>query len=149
MYGNLPPPQPRQLFHHNQQPYRAVPPPAGFYQNQQFNRAVPPPPLRPQFYPNQQLNRPNFYENQRFHRPNVYENQQFNRSNFIENQQFRPRPSPPKALNFRNWEYARPGPPPHCGKFASFFNVAFTPIWVHSTGGTIPRLDKRNVYVVG
>lgn len=117
MYGNLPPPQPRQLFHHNQQPYRAVPPPAGFYQNQQFNRAVPPPPLRPQFYPNQQLNRPNFYENQRFHRPNVYENQQFNRSNFIENQQFRPRPSPPKALNFRNWEYARPGPPPHCERF--------------------------------
>ncbi|XP_010325135.1 carbon catabolite repressor protein 4 homolog 6 isoform X1 [Solanum lycopersicum] len=105
-YGQLPHPQPRQQFHPNQQSYRAMPPPAGFYQNQQFNRAVPQPPLRPQYYQNQQLNRPNFYENQKFNRPNFYENQPF-----------RPRPLPPKALNFRNWEYARPGPPPHCERF--------------------------------
>ncbi|MCD7464866.1 hypothetical protein HAX54_053531 [Datura stramonium] len=117
IYGQLPSPQPRQPFHHNQQSYGAVPPPVGLYQNQQFNRAVPPQPLRPQYYWNQQLNRPNFYENQQFNRPIFYENQQFNRPNFYENQQFRPRPSPPKALNFRNWEYARPGPPPHCERF--------------------------------
>ncbi|XP_049376852.1 carbon catabolite repressor protein 4 homolog 6 isoform X2 [Solanum stenotomum] len=116
-YGQLPPPQPRQPFHYNQQSYRAMPPPAGFYQNQQFNRAMPQPPLRPQYYQNQQLNRPNFYENQQFNGPNFYEKRQFNKPNFYENQQFRPRPLPPKALNFRNWEYARPGPPPHCERF--------------------------------
>nr|XP_016498372.1 PREDICTED: carbon catabolite repressor protein 4 homolog 6-like [Nicotiana tabacum] len=125
-YGQLPPPQPRQPFLHNQQSYRAMPPPAGLYQNQQFNRAVLPPPRGPQYFRNQQFNRPNFYENQQFNRPNFYENQQFSRPNFYENQQFRPRPSPPKALNFRNWEYARTGPPPHCGKFVYFFNVTFT-----------------------
>ncbi|XP_060208221.1 carbon catabolite repressor protein 4 homolog 6 isoform X1 [Lycium barbarum] len=138
IYGQLPPPQP---FNHNQQSYRAVAPPPGLYQNQQFNRA--PQYLRnhqfnrPNYYDNQQFNRPNygnqqfnrpdyenqqfnrpnFYDNQQFNRPNVYENQQFNRPNFHGNQQFRPRPLPPKALNFRNWEYARPGPPPHCEQF--------------------------------
>ncbi|XP_075101406.1 carbon catabolite repressor protein 4 homolog 6 isoform X2 [Nicotiana tabacum] len=116
-YGQLPPPQSRQPFHHNQQSYRAMPPPAGFYHNQQFNRAVLPPPRGTQYYRNQQFNRPSFYENQQFNRPNFYENQRFSRLNFCENQQFRPRPSPPKALNFRNWEYARPGPPPHCERF--------------------------------
>ncbi|XP_055820610.1 carbon catabolite repressor protein 4 homolog 6 isoform X2 [Solanum dulcamara] len=98
IYGQLPPPQPRQPFHHNQQSYRAMPPPVGFYQNQQ-------------------LNRPNYYENQQFNRPNFYEDRQFNRPTFYENQQFRQRPLPPKALNFRNWENARPGPPPHCERF--------------------------------
>ncbi|KAF3667873.1 hypothetical protein FXO37_09814 [Capsicum annuum] len=110
IYGQLPPPQPRLPFNHNQQSYRAMPPPPGLYQNQQFNRGEP-----PQYYQNQQLNRPIFYENQQFNRPNFFDNRQFNRPNFYENQQFRPRPSPPKALNFRNWEYARPGPPLHCG----------------------------------
>ncbi|KAM3218396.1 carbon catabolite repressor protein 4 6 isoform X2 [Capsicum annuum] len=112
IYGQLPPPQPRLPFNHNQQSYRAMPPPPGLYQNQQFNRGEP-----PQYYQNQQLNRPIFYENQQFNRPNYFDNRQFNRPNFYENQQFRPRPSPPKALNFRNWEYARPGPPLHCERF--------------------------------
>ncbi|KAK4340825.1 hypothetical protein RND71_039326 [Anisodus tanguticus] len=94
----------RPQYYRNQQPNRP-----NFYENQQFNR--------PNFYENQQFNRPNFYENQQFNRPNFYENQQFNRPNFYENQQFRPRPLPPKALNFRNWEHARPGPPPHCERF--------------------------------
>ncbi|KAK4364983.1 hypothetical protein RND71_016341 [Anisodus tanguticus] len=99
-------------YYRNQQPNRP-----NFYENQQFNR----PNCyqiqqfnRPNFYENQQFNRPNLYENQQFNRPNFHENQQFNRPKFYENQQFRPRPLPPMALNFRNWEYARPGPPPHC-----------------------------------
>ncbi|CAN4127882.1 unnamed protein product [Withania somnifera] len=120
IYGQRAPPQLRQPFHYNQQSCRAMPPPpAGIYQNQQFNRAV------PQYFQNQLFSRPNSYESQQF----FYENRQFNRPNLYANQQFRPRP--PKALNFRNWEYAKPGPPPHCGKFASFFNVSVTPIWVH------------------
>lgn len=124
IYGQLPSPQPHQPFHYNQQSYRAMPPPVGIYQNPQFNRAVPH--YQNQqfnravpYYQNQQFNRavPQYYQNQQFNGPNFYENQQFNRPNSYENQQFRPRPPPPKALNFRNWEYARPGPPPHCERF--------------------------------
>ncbi|CAK9176317.1 unnamed protein product [Ilex paraguariensis] len=75
----------------------------------------PPPPLpfnsdpRPPFDPNF----PPFNPNQPFRPPPPpsYRNQQFRPQ-----QQYRPQPS--KPLDYRNWEHAKPGPPPHfCDRF--------------------------------
>ncbi|XP_057478091.1 LOW QUALITY PROTEIN: carbon catabolite repressor protein 4 homolog 6 [Actinidia eriantha] len=44
------------------------------------------------------------------HRPPFYQSQQFRPQ-----QQFNPRPQ--KPLDYRNWEFAKQGPPPHCGQF--------------------------------
>ncbi|KAJ9559449.1 hypothetical protein OSB04_014063 [Centaurea solstitialis] len=123
---------------------RGQPPPPYLNRNQQFA----PPPLynqkqqfwprgQPQFDPNQQFRppplynqRPNFDPNQQF-RPNFDPNQQF-RPKFDPNQQFRPqgqqppqpfgqfrpRQRPSKPLDYRNWEHAKPGPPPSCERFS-------------------------------
>ncbi|VFR01813.1 unnamed protein product [Cuscuta campestris] len=74
----------------NQQFYRPLPPPIN---DQQFSRPVYPPPGGPPFYQNQQF------------RPTSPINE------------FRPRPRPPKALNFRVWEHAKTEPPSNCDRF--------------------------------
>ncbi|XP_019189938.1 PREDICTED: carbon catabolite repressor protein 4 homolog 6 isoform X2 [Ipomoea nil] len=101
-YSPRPPPP---SFTHHPPYYSAHPPPPNLYSNQQFHR---PPP--PSFY-NQQLNRPlpppgwpPFDQNQQFRPPRPPH-------------EFRPRPQPPKALNFRVWEHAKPEPPPHYDRF--------------------------------
>nr|GME03709.1 carbon catabolite repressor protein 4 homolog 6-like isoform X1 [Ipomoea batatas] len=106
------------------------PPPPSFTHHPPYYSAHPPP---PNLYSNQQFHRPppNLYSNQQFHRPRPpsFYNQQLNRPgwpHFDQNQQFRPprpppefrpRPQPPKALNFRVWEHAKPEPPPHYDRF--------------------------------
>ncbi|KAA8521485.1 hypothetical protein F0562_012158 [Nyssa sinensis] len=86
-------PQPRPPY--SQRPHFNPPPPLDhplpFNQNQTYR---PQQQFRPPFGPP-----PVFNQNQQFRSP----------------QQFRPRP--PKPLDYRNWEFARPGPPPHCERF--------------------------------
>ncbi|XP_031118894.1 carbon catabolite repressor protein 4 homolog 6 [Ipomoea triloba] len=88
-------------FSHHPPYYSAHPPPPNLYSNQQFHRPRP-----PSFY-NQQLNRPGW--------PHFDQNQQFRPPR--PPPEFRPRPQPPKALNFRVWEHAKPEPPPHYDRF--------------------------------
>ncbi|XP_024983570.1 carbon catabolite repressor protein 4 homolog 6 [Cynara cardunculus var. scolymus] len=119
-------------FNQNQsfQP-RGQPPPPYLNPNQQFA----PPPLYNQ---NQQFWRhgqpqPHFNPNQQFRPPPLY-NQGQQQPSFDQNQQFRPQGQPPqpfgqfrpqqrsrqrpsKPLDYRNWEYAKPGPPPSCERF--------------------------------
>ncbi|KAL7617262.1 carbon catabolite repressor protein 4 homolog 6 [Lactuca sativa] len=100
-------------------PYQQFAPPPLYYQNQQFQQQGQP---RPHFNPNQQFRPPPFY------------NQGQQQSNFDQNQQFRPQGQPPqpygqfrpqqrfrqrpsKPLDYRNWEQAKPGPPPGCERF--------------------------------
>ncbi|CAH9101088.1 unnamed protein product [Cuscuta europaea] len=52
--------------------------------------------------------------------PNLNSNQHFNGQQFRPTSQLNktgPRGPPPKALNFRYWEYAKTAPPPHCERF--------------------------------
>ncbi|CAH9131579.1 unnamed protein product [Cuscuta epithymum] len=52
--------------------------------------------------------------------PNLNSNQHFNGQQFRPASQLNqtgPRAPPPKALNFRYWEYAKTAPPPHCERF--------------------------------
>ncbi|KAM7459447.1 hypothetical protein LguiA_036441 [Lonicera macranthoides] len=76
-------------------------PPPPFNSRPSFDRNSPPPPQS--FSHNQhQFRPPPFYHNQQHFRPS-------------QQQQFRPRP--PKPLDYRNWDYAKPAPPPHCERF--------------------------------
>lgn len=83
--------------------YTAVPP-APFYQNQPFRQ---PPP----YNQNQQFRPPPLYNrNPQFRRP---------RPPFDQNQavQSRPRPRPPKPLDYRNWEHSKASLPPYSERF--------------------------------
>ncbi|KAL4560201.1 hypothetical protein LXL04_032350 [Taraxacum kok-saghyz] len=100
-------------------PYQQFAPPPLYYQNQQFQRQGHP---RPQFNSNQQFRPPPFY-NQAQQHPNFDQNQQFRpqrqppqpHGQFRPQQRFQQRPS--KPLDYRNWEHAKPGPPPGCERF--------------------------------
>ncbi|KAK9273646.1 hypothetical protein L1049_018456 [Liquidambar formosana] len=79
---------------------------------------------RPPNYQNQPFTpRPHFNQNQSFNpRPHVNQNQTFNPPpHFHQNQSFRQpqtfRPRPQRPMDYRNWEYAKPGPPPQCERF--------------------------------
>lgn len=76
------------------------------YQNQPFTP-------RPHFNQNQSFNpRPHFNQNQTFNPPPQFRQNQ----PFRQPQKFRPRPQRP--MDYRNWEYSKPGPPPQCGNFS-------------------------------
>ncbi|XP_059658083.1 carbon catabolite repressor protein 4 homolog 6 isoform X2 [Cornus florida] len=94
-------------------------PPPRFNPPPQFNYR---PPLHhpPPFNPNQHFRPPlgpplPFNQNQHF-RPPLAPPSPFGQNQpFRPPQQFRPRPS--KPLDYRNWEFARAGPPPQCERF--------------------------------
>ncbi|KAI3825990.1 hypothetical protein L1987_00029 [Smallanthus sonchifolius] len=101
-------------------PYQKFAPPPLYNQNQQFRRQGPP---YPHFNPNQQFRPPPLY-NQGQQPPNIDQNQQFRPPPYQQfaplQGQFRPqqRFRPSKAVSdYRNWEQAKPGPPPTCERF--------------------------------
>lgn len=144
----------RHSFSYNKAPpppsYNRVPPPS-------YNR-VPPPPPPPSYNgvsPPQSCNLVPPPESNNLYRPPQHQfsvplqqlydqNQKFfrpPRQHFDFNQQFRQpwknqqqlRPRPPKDLEYRNWQYANPGPPPECGicfLYLLYFNLFYGLSWI-------------------
>ncbi|KAL8265491.1 hypothetical protein R6Q59_023621 [Mikania micrantha] len=82
---------------------------------QDYNPPLLPPPTH--FNHSQSFHPPPAYSNA--YQPLHNQNQQFRRPHFMPNQHFRPSPgkSPKLISDYRNWEQAKPGPPPSCERF--------------------------------
>ncbi|KAK4435803.1 Carbon catabolite repressor protein 46 [Sesamum alatum] len=92
--------------------YNAVPPPPQYVTGQQL------------YGPRSQSYRPGPPVSQQLPGPRPYGHPRQVRPAFGNYQQFRPQQAPqqfrqraPKPLDYRDWEYAKPGPPHHCERF--------------------------------
>lgn len=83
--------------------YRNFPPPSSFSYSHPNYRNVPP------------STQHHFDHNRQFDRAQPPQQSLSNQQFRLPQQQFRPRP--PKNLEYRNWEYAAPAPPPNCERF--------------------------------